>query len=240
MTGGTDVGFCSPSASLGRLPRARIPALTELAERAGRVRCPFWRRRAGDALDLLADVLGWAAARHASLPSLQRIPPTPAGPPLPMSMRISRLRADFETRQYYVTGRLSHSLYAADCVFDGPDPDTPVRGTRKWTAATAGLFDHARSRVDLLGIRQTGPDEVRADWRLEGVLNLPWKPKIKPYTGTTVYKFDERGLVYDHFEIWSISAVDAFVSVVWPSFGEAPAPSAEILLAQTSIRDEKG
>lgn len=218
----SDVAFCAISA---RASGAHRPSsLTKLAERAGRVRCPFWRRRATDALEVVSGVLAWAAARHASLPSVERKPHEYCGPCLCMTERVKRIRDDFEERQYYVTGKLSKELYAQDCVFDGPDPDTPVRGVRKWAQATAGLFDQSVSRVDLTRIAVVGDYEVRADWRLEGVLNLPWKPPIKPYTGSTIYKFNQRGLIYEHLEEWSISALDAFVSVVWPSFGAPPAP----------------
>jgi hypothetical protein len=53
--------------------------------------------------------------------------------------------------------------------------------------------------------------------------NLP----IKPYTGSTVYTVDEAsGLITRHTETWDISAVDAFVSTLFPGlkYGAPPAP----------------
>lgn len=242
------VAFCVPFArvshpqSRSNVKRAVDTAnpLTELSERVSRLRCPFWRRRATDVLDAAAMVLRWAASRHASL----RLPALSVGaardvrfgPALPMHVRVERIRGDFERKQYYVTGRVSRELYHPSCVFDGPDPDTPVVGTEKWCAATAGLFDQRASRVDLLYIQIVDQSTVRASWRIEGKLALPWKPSIKPFVGDTIYRFDERGLVRSHFERWSISALDAFVSVVFPSFGAQPAPPLDVCL-QSSKED---
>jgi hypothetical protein len=50
---------------------------------------------------------------------------------------------------------------------------------------------------------------------------------IKPYTGSTVYTVDEAsGLITRHDETWDITAVDAFVSTLFPglNYGAPPAP----------------
>jgi hypothetical protein len=53
----------------------------------------------------------------------------------------------------------------------------------------------------------------------------PGQLRIKPYTGTTVYTVDESsGKITGHTETWDISALDAFVSTLFPSFGAPPAP----------------
>lgn len=54
-------------------------------------------------------------------------------------------------------------------------------------------------------------------WRIEGVLNLPWAPPIKPYFGASVFRLnDENGLIESVREYWSISALDAFASAILP------------------------
>lgn len=148
---------------------------------------------------------------------------------LSLQERLEVIRDDFEKRQYYVTGRLTSSLYRDDCLFDGPDPDGRVRGVRKFCNAAAGLFDVRLSRVDLIDIYIRDDVDISAEWRLQGALMLPWRPCIKPYVGKTVYSFDEDGLVCSHVETWRISVVDAFLSVVWKGFGAPPAPSIEVL-----------
>lgn len=212
--------------------------LAALVARARAVRCPFWRRRFTDALEVISATLSWAAAtRHKSLPTPGFVGVTQSAGAsfkrenLSMENRLRIIAEDFTVRQYYVTGRLSADIYAEDCLFDGPDPDVPVRGLAKYTDATGNLFYRPKSRVDLLQIDVVDGEKIRAHWRLEGALNLPWKPQIKPYTGSTLYTFDERGLVVRHVEEWSISAFDAFVSTLFPRypFGAQPAPSADVL-----------
>lgn len=122
-------------------------------------------------------------------------------------------------------------------MFDGPDPDVPVRGLQKYTSATAGLFCRRLSKVQLIDITVLDERRIAAEWRLEGALNLPWKPTIKPYTGRTVYTFDEQRLVQSHVETWSISALDAFVSVLFKNFGAPPAASIEQILEQRAARE---
>lgn len=229
--------FRHPTIARTPPPRVALHTVDRLRRGAASLKCPFWRRRFSDILDATRQILIWALiARHKSLP-LPLPPPsshanTSKTPNLPVQERLRLIERDFRERQYYVTGKLTPAIYADDCTFDGADPDVPVTGLSKYVSATAGLFDRSMSRVDLLAIWAEGEREIRATWRLEGALNLPWKPKIKPYTGETVYTFDERGLVVRHDESWSVSALDAFISVIWPGFGAPPAPPVQVLLRE--------
>ncbi len=211
--------------------QAAADSLTSLSERVSQVRCPFWRKRAHDTVDAVWRCLRWTVSRHASL-NLPVIPTRttqiPFGPPMSLSMRLSRLREDFELRQYYVTGvGISSVLYHPLCVFDGPDFDMPVHGVARWKNATSGLFRTSKSRIDLISIEVVDERKIQAHWRLEGMLALPFSAKIKPYTGTTFYHFDDQGLIHKHEEEWSLSAIDAFISVLIPTFGVPPAPRLE-------------
>jgi len=53
---------------------------------------------------------------------------------------------------YYITGRLNTAIYRDDCLFDGPDPDMPVRGLRKYLNAASQLFDTKTSTAELLSL----------------------------------------------------------------------------------------
>mmetsp|Transcript_45862 Transcript_45862/g.127296 ORF Transcript_45862/g.127296 Transcript_45862/m.127296 type:complete len:215 (+) Transcript_45862:624-1268(+) len=113
---------------------------------------------------------------------------------------LATLYADFSIHQCQVTGRLSKPFYSDACLFEGPDPDMPVRGLAKYCSASSNLFDHALSTCDLLAIgeatdRATGETLPVVFWRIEGVVNLPWHPTIKPYVGATIFRTDEQGLV---------------------------------------------
>ena len=60
-----------------------------------------------------------------------------------------------------------------------------MKGLRKYTAAVAQLFDAAESKAELISMRALDDRSLELRWRLEGVLQLPGRPRIKPYTGTT-------------------------------------------------------
>jgi len=118
------------------------------------------------------------------------------------------------------------------CFFDAPDPDMPVTGLEKYISAISNLFEKRGSDLQLLDMQMLAPDLLLSRWRLEAMLKLPWRPKIKAYTGVTLYELDNQGLICRHTELWSISAADAFVSAVFPErLGAAPpAPPSAILM----------
>lgn len=146
-------------------------------------------------------------------------------------------------RGYYITGKLNSTIYTDDCLFDGPDPDMPVRGLRKYLSAASHLFDAKQSSAELLSLELvqneegkghghddnfsdgevtggSGGGKIVARWRIEGVLMLPWRPAVKPWTGKTTYHLNEEGLIHFHEEEWDISVLEAFVCTVWPELGQ--------------------
>jgi len=136
--------------------------------------------------------------------------------------------ADFVEKQYYVTGELTKDLYAKDCLF--VDPTTKVTGVETYTTAIKTLFDPQNSKAELINLQVVDDRTLLLKWRLEGTLRLGGL-RIKPYTGQTMYSLDDSGLIRRHFETWDISAVDAFVSCIFPGFGAPPAPPVEELRA---------
>lgn len=143
---------------------------------------------------------------------------------LPLATVMRGVERDIVENQYYVSGRLSQQLYDDACYFDSPDPDMPVRSLGRFTDALRGLFDPHRSTIELARMEPHGASAFVAHWRLSGHLKLPWRPAIKPYAGCTLYEVSpETGLIVSHTEAWSITALDAFVSTIVPSFGAPPA-----------------
>ncbi|KAJ1449479.1 hypothetical protein M885DRAFT_535450 [Pelagophyceae sp. CCMP2097] len=227
------------------------PLTSHLSARVDRLKCPFFRRRLGDAVEVIkwAEALResstFVAARHKSLlgqlgPLVSNVSVEPAAAPaLALADVLTSLRSDFEDRQYYTTGRLSADLYDAECFFDSPDFDMPVRSTRAFASALRGLFFAPQSKIELLDIR-LGFEEntVVAEWRLEGRLKLPWRPLIKPFVGRTTFTTNaETGLVVQHVEEWSVSALDAFISTLLPFLSDAlsaAAPPTEMLLVSAT------
>mmetsp|Transcript_166 Transcript_166/g.222 ORF Transcript_166/g.222 Transcript_166/m.222 type:complete len:371 (+) Transcript_166:3-1115(+) len=147
---------------------------------------------------------------------------------LPLSDIAQRIRADWtggtagEGKGYYITGKLDSTIYRDDCLFTGPDPDMPVRGLRKYLSAAAHLFDPRQSDATLLSMEfhenggEKGYGMVEVNWRLGGVIQLPWHPTVEPWTGTTFYHLDEEGLIYLHEEGWDISVWRAFICTLFP------------------------
>jgi len=245
----------SSSQSIARMAMLQDPASTsplspfearcvglmeEWYRRALAMKCPFMRRRASDLLDAADMIMRFLVIRHKSLDLL--------GPPpgwrcqgqtcfkvkhLPTSEIVDVIRRDWRqdtNRGYYITGRLNTTIYRDDCYFDGPDPDMPVKGLRKYLNAASQLFDQGKSRSELLCLdvipapssgdvdANNGYGElIVARWRMNGILRLPWKPELPTWTGTTTYHRDADGLIYRHVETWDMTVSQAFLRTFWPS-----------------------
>ena len=65
---------------------------------------------------------------------------------------------------------------------------------------------------------------IELRWRFDAATNLPGKPRLKPYTGSTKYIINNEGLVEKQIETWDISVLDAFISTFFKGFGAPPAP----------------
>lgn len=198
------------------------------------LKCPFFRRRASDLLDATDTLMRLFVIRNTSLlgppPSLRGI----GGSSTEKSLRLSKeevmevIRKDWREdshKGYYVTGKLSANIYRDDCLFDGPDPDMPVRGLRKYLNAAAHLFDKRTTEAELLSLQIKG-DVIEATWRFSGTLRLPWKPTMPEVTGSTIYHFDADGLIYEHVETWDISANQAFFRTFLPKLSQSVWPAA--------------
>ena len=221
----------SPTASLALSPLESwcIENLQEKYNQALSIKCPFFRRRAADMLDSIDLVMRFLIIRHKSLP-LE--PPgwrcdgdtTPKRVGLSHQELMEVIRHDWRPdthKGYYITGRLSTSVFRDDCVFDGPDPDMPVRGLRKYLNAASQLFDHQKSRSELLSLNiDQEKGVIVAQWRMKGVLRLPWRPSVPSWTGSTTYYTDKNGLVYRHEETWDKSVLQAFMQTLWPEVAD--------------------
>jgi Uncharacterized conserved protein (DUF2358) len=215
------------SAALSPLESWCVQQLKEKYEQALSIKCPFFRRRAADLLDATDMVIRFLMSRHKSLPFS---PPgwRCQGDVLPKRMGISQIellnviRSDWRedtNKGYYLTGRLTTAVYRDDVVFDGPDPDMPVRGLRKYLNAASQLFDQQHSRSELLSL-DVVDRVIVARWRMKGVLRLPWRPAVPEWTGTTTYFTDDDGLIYRHEETWDKSVLQAFLQTLCPQVAD--------------------
>lgn len=196
------------------------------------LKCPFFRRRASDLLDATDALMRLFIIRNKSLlgppPSLRGIGGkcSEKSPGLTKYELMYVIRKDWREdnhKGYYVTGKLSPNIYRDDCLFDGPDPDMPVKGLRKYLNAAAHLFDRRTTEAELLSLEIEG-DLIEAKWRFNGTMRLPWKPKMPEVTGSTVYRIDASGLIYEHVETWNISAYQAFLQTFSPKLSRIKWP----------------
>eukprot|EP01036_Dinobryon_divergens_P030303 gene30303-39525_t len=208
------------------------------------IKCPFFRRRAIDSLEFIVSIINFVLlTRHKSIPIAfnTEVTTSAVGTIKLTNQTVAEIARcilndwrgknpnGFDGKGYYITGALTKSIYRDDCYFDGPDPDMPVSGLQKYLLSVSNLFDRRKSRADIT--RPVVVNEVdrtiQVFWRLEGVLNLPWHPSMKPWTGNTKYHVDSNGLVERHVEQWDVSVLDAFLSTLLPGlgYGAPPAPS---------------
>jgi Uncharacterized conserved protein (DUF2358) len=211
-----------------------VGQLQERYDQALSIKCPFFRRRASDLLDAMDMIVRFIVIRHKSLPDYAMLP-TFYSPRRHKDMvsqanvkfvnitqdaLLSILRDDWnvETQKgYYITGKLTTAIYSDDALFDGPDPDMPVRGLYKYVNAASQLFEVKSSYSELLDIYIESDTSIVARWKLYGKLRLPWKPVVPAWTGTTTYHIDPRhGLIDRHIETWDISVWKAFLQTLCP------------------------
>lgn len=127
------------------------------------LKCPFFRRRFGDTLDVLESAVKHTIIRKECWPMMG--PPQahrPAGTNKKQNKNKQRDLTPHQLRScvwndwkvgtgkgYYITGRLNTSIYRDDCLFLGPDPDLPCDGLRKYVGVASHLFDYSSSLATL-------------------------------------------------------------------------------------------
>lgn len=197
-------------------------------------KCPFLRRRSTDFMDTLELLVRQGLVRPKNLP-LIGVPNGLRGDErthqktkhLSLDEVAAVLRRDWKEdsrKGYYVTGRLTPAIYRDDCFFDGPDPDMPVRGLRKFLNAASQLFDAKQSKCELLDLTvQEQQGVIVARWKMNGVISLPWRPIMPEVVGETIYSLDHEGLIHSHEETWDISAAQAFLKTTWFDFARMEA-----------------
>ena len=206
-----------------------------------KIKCPFFRRRTTDSIEQLQAIATFFILRHKSTPLIdfilrasnvsveEKIKGVPIADVAALVCKDWGVVAGSSTgKGYYINGRLTKEIYREDCLFDGPDPDMPVHGLRKYLTSASQLFDAKTSRADIIApvLFNSNLKTIEIKWRIEGILKLPWKPFMKPWTGSTTYYLDEDNLIYKHIEQWDIAVWDAFLSTLIPrfNFGSPPAP----------------
>jgi len=150
--------------------------------------------------------------------SFQRAKAVEAKTPVSAQQAAEVLSRDLGEREYFVTGRLTTEIFDNQCEFVDPTNDTT--GPENYLRALRVLFDPARSSVRLLeDIEVINESTLRGVAVLEGVLKLPWKPRISPTTVTVTYTRDPNtGLITKQSESWDRQPLSALIEIFKPSF----------------------
>lgn len=110
---------------------------------------------------------------------------------------------------YPISGDLRPEIFRDDCRF--VDPTNDVRSLAKYQRALTILFDPAESTVKVV----TAPavdaarNAITATIRSEGVLQLPWRPRIAPWESSLTWRVDDDGLIYEQAQTWNVTSADA-------------------------------
>ena len=231
----TSIASLSPT-STGTLNPLEAWCLSHLDQwycKSQAIKCPFLRRRLGDALDNVETIMKNTVIR----PECHELMgPPQAWRPAGLNKKVNQIKykgLDLESlrqyvlqdwkadtgKGYYVTGKLTTAIYRDDCLFLGPDPDMPIKGLRKYVGVAAHLFDVEQSRATLKSL-DIVDNTLVARWQLRGILKLPWRPHLPTFSGATTYHFDEEGLVEKHEESWDMTVAHAFCHTLFPDLAK--------------------
>lgn len=160
----------------------------------------------------------------------------PPPPPVPARLAervapealLEGLRQDFVEREYLWSGKITPELYGETCEFS--DPTLSFRGLQTFLENIRNLdpiletYVPADSRrVVLKSIKlNKEAQQIVAQWRMQGDLKLPWRPRID-LDGRTAFSYDpsvDGGRISRYDETWEIAPGEALLQILQPRFAE--------------------
>jgi flavodoxin len=143
------------------------------------IKCPFFRRRYGDSLDMMEGLMKHTIIRkecwhlmgapQAHRPAgtnnkLNKVKYKGLSPKQLQNYILDDWKAD-TGKGYYITGKLTTAIYRDDTLFIGPDPDLPCSGLRKYVGVATHLFDyHASSaKLESLEMIQNNKNNIKTN-----------------------------------------------------------------------------
>lgn len=118
---------------------------------------------------------------------------------------------------YLVTGDIDAAIFSDNCRF--VDPTNDVSSLARYSRALTLLFD-APTKIELKDYEiDEKARRVKAEFRVsDGVLKLPWRPRIRDYDAFITWTVGPDGLVHEQRLTWSISAAEALRETFTPGF----------------------
>ncbi|GBF88967.1 hypothetical protein Rsub_01466 [Raphidocelis subcapitata] len=179
---------------------------------------------AGAAADQLGNI-DWGAPKAAGLP-LQEL--------------ARRFTEEFLKREWFVTGDVPPELFSDSFVFK--DDSVATSGIRSYALGVRKLFDRSTARAELVAVE---PDAAAralvVTWRLEGRVNLPFKPEIPPYVVITTLTTDDLGLICGQLDEFTVPGWRLLAGALLGAWaGPPPAPPAAELRAAAAVEGRPG
>jgi len=125
---------------------------------------------------------------------------------------------DFEDG-YLFSGKIDAEIYDENCVFT--DPTLSFKGLARFESNIKSLKPILDTFVgDTLVVLydcqiDQNMNQITAQWRMSGGINLPWNPRIE-LTGNTVLSYDpdKNGRIVDYYESWDLPAATALFQLL--------------------------
>eukprot|EP00210_Caulerpa_lentillifera_P006956 g6651.t1 len=135
-----------------------------------------------------------------------------------------KLVEEITETNWFVTGNVDYRLFSDS--FNFRDPLVNVNSIKEYASGVSRLFTEG-TQMDIVSVEGTGDREIKMKWRLEAVLNLPFRPKVKAYYVTTYFRTNDEGLICEQEEFFSIPEWELVASIFFPNLGTPPAPPVE-------------
>uniref|UniRef100_A0A7R9VWZ2 Uncharacterized protein n=1 Tax=Chlamydomonas euryale TaxID=1486919 RepID=A0A7R9VWZ2_9CHLO len=164
---------------------------------------------------------------------------TPKATGLSLDQMAERLSAALAQKEWFVTGDVEPSLFSDEFAFK--DDSVATLGIRNYALGVRKLFDQDTARAELIAVEpDTSRGGVVVTWRLEGRVNLPFRPTIPPYVVTTTLATDAQGLIISQLDEFSVPGWQLLLGALLGAWaGPAPAPPAEQLRQEWQAKRAK-
>eukprot|EP00968_Pinguiococcus_pyrenoidosus_P011676 scaffold964_cov261-Pinguiococcus_pyrenoidosus.AAC.2 len=144
---------------------------------------------------------------------------------IPPAKLARELQRALDKYSWFVTGNVDARYFSE--AFSFVDPSVQTDNLQDYATGVARIFDQEETRMQVLKVEAQTEGRNKAllvTWRLEGRVNVLFRPRIKPFMIETCLSLDEQGLISAQEDRFLIPPWDVFISAFLPGFGQPPAP----------------
>ncbi|GAX74802.1 hypothetical protein CEUSTIGMA_g2249.t1 [Chlamydomonas eustigma] len=159
---------------------------------------------------------------------------TPKATGLEIRQLADRIEAKLSMSEWFVTGMVDPSLFAKE--FSFKDDSVATKGIRSYAEGVRKIFDQETSRAEVVSVdTDAAKGIIVVTWRLEGCVNLPFKPRITPYVVTTTFEVDSDGLISSQLDEFSVPGWRLLAGALLGSWA-GPTPALPVVELRKSRR----